>query len=318
MSNVYGYLSDSSHQVLSFMLCLSGKHSQAELAYFNDMEALEIEAVIREIRTTTMFTISSNAYESSLESRYELSDLARDYLSRHHPASPQAEAKFKKKQRQLTAAIEVMNAEQVDDPYSFYNISRSTQSHTIIAIHLKGALDKAKREDFEDADKILAKARNLAPVYFEVYRVEASVKVQQGNYSAARAAYETALELNSNHAPLLYWFASFLLRYQDDAEKAYEEFKKAEKLNPVDNDTAISVDIKDRLHGTVDRLFAKQKFGFIRADNGEIYHFQESDMPKSRDWQKLQVGDKVVFWKSKVKVRAGQRSHAIDVMIRNQ
>jgi tetratricopeptide (TPR) repeat protein len=396
-----------------------------------------------------MFTISSNVYESSLESRYELSDLARDYLSKHHPVSPQVEAKFKKRQRQLIAAIEAMNAEQVDDPYSFYNIARSTQSHTIVAAYLREALLKAKSKAFKEADDIVSKAHDLDPGYFEVYRVEASIKAQQENYSAARTAYETAIELNPNHAPLLYWFAGFLLRYQNDLEEAYNAFKRAENLDPdgleIQSEIArtclylhrfeeakiiidklirtprkiksqmrrkiydlhlqyyrrkadhliyqkdrinafkelehlrdvyekcpselidlkmmetlrkiegplrtcaklvmqqneegkkraenlvkwfesnvissqeipgnINRSINDRLSGIVSSLFTERKYGFIRANDGRIFYFHESDMPKSGDWQKLEERAGVVFWDGGVK--SGQRPHAIDVMLRN-
>ncbi len=62
--------------------------------------------------------------------------------------------------------------------------------------------------------------------------MEANIKAQQDNYSAARTAYEAAIELNPHSAPLRYWFAGFLLRYQNELEEALKEFKEAAKLDP--------------------------------------------------------------------------------------
>jgi len=239
MSNVYDYLSDDSRQVLSSMLCIPSKHSQAELAFLNDMDSMILESAIRQLRTTTMFTISSSVKDSSFASKYELSDLARDYLSKHHPVRFEEERNFKKRRQQLIAAIEQMNAEQVSDPYSFYSIDRRSESDMIVANYLREALLKARSRQFKEADDFVAKARNLAPEYFEVYRVEANIKAQQDNYSAARTAYEAAIELNPQSAPLRYWYAGFLLRYQNELEEALKEFKEAAKLDPTSVDIQI-------------------------------------------------------------------------------
>ncbi len=48
------------------------------------------------------------------------------------------------------------------------------------------------------------------------------------------------------------------------------------------------------LHGTIDRLFAGEGYGFIRGDDGEdIYVGRDSLV--AGDWDKLQVGSKVRF-----------------------
>lgn len=232
MSNVYDYLSQDGQHVLSSMLCIPGKHSQAELAFLNDMDAFKLEGVIRQLRTTTMFTVSSNVRDASFESKYELSDLARDYLSKHHPVRFEEERIFKKRRQYLITANEQMSAEQESDPYSYYSITRRSQSDMIVATYLREALLAAKARQFKEADNYIAKARSLAPEYFEVHRVEGNIKAQQDNYSAARAAYEAAIALKPDSAPLRYWYAGFLLRYQNENEAALNEFKEAARLDP--------------------------------------------------------------------------------------
>ena len=241
MSNVYEYLEENSRRVLTSLLCIPGKHSQAELAFLNEMEAKDLESAIHQLQTTTMFTISSSPRDSSFESKYELSELARDYLSKHHPVRFEDEKRLKRKRQQLIAATEEMNASQESDPYSFYSIARRSQSDMIVAKYLWDALGCAKRRDFKEADDCVDKARNLAPEYFEVYRVEAAIKVQQDNYSAARTAYEAAIELNPNSAPLRYWYGGFLMRYQNELEEALKEFQEAAKIDPVSMDIQMEI-----------------------------------------------------------------------------
>jgi LuxR family glucitol operon transcriptional activator len=88
MSNVYDYLSASSQALIRAMLCVPGKHSQAELAYLSSMEHQELQRSLQQLLTTNMVVMSSVPRGSSYESQYDLSELARSYLSKHHPARP--------------------------------------------------------------------------------------------------------------------------------------------------------------------------------------------------------------------------------------
>jgi LuxR family glucitol operon transcriptional activator len=101
-----------------------------------------------------------------------------------------------------------------------------------VAKYLLDVLKLVKEKRLEEAHTKIEEARRLAPEYFEVHRVEAFVRVQQGNYAAARTAYEAAIELEPGSAPLYFWYAGFLMRYIDDVEGALAELEKADKNNP--------------------------------------------------------------------------------------
>lgn len=231
MSNVYNFLSEDSHRILNSLLCIPGQHSQAMIAYLNEMDPITLGEAIRQLDRTTMITMSSNVKDASLESKYELSELARDYLSKHHPVPPEEDKNFKRKLRQLIAELEYMNTDLEEDPFSFYTIQRRSESDLIVAKYLREALTCARHRKFTEAEESIGKARNLAPEFFEVFRVEANVKAQQRNYSAAREAYEAAIELNPQSAPLRYWYAGFLMRYDREMEEALKQFKEAYKLD---------------------------------------------------------------------------------------
>lgn len=241
MSNVYNYLSEKGRQVLRSMLCLPGKHSQAELAFLNDMEAIDLQPAIHELLRTNMVIMSSISKGSSFESQYEVSDLARNYLSRHHPPEPKEFDKMTRRKRQLVAAGEEIRAEKGTDPYSFYSLTMRSRSDLIVAKYLIDALRQAEARRYTVAEELITKARNLAPEYFEVHRVDALIKTQQGNHSAAHLAYEAAIELEPKSAPLRKWYGSFLLRYMEDMDGAAAQFNEAATIDPTSNEIQLEI-----------------------------------------------------------------------------
>jgi len=241
MSNVYSYLSKESKRILRSMLCLPRRYSQAELGYLNDINSLDLQRSIHELLRTNMVIMSSTPTGSSFESQYKLADLARHYLAIQHPINAKERTLFSKRNKQLVAAGEQIQAEQIWNPYSFYRLEMRSRSDLIIAKFLLDALKEAKRGNHEQAEKLLVEARRLAPEYFEVHRVAAVVKVQQGNYSAALTSYEAAIDLEPRSAPLRKWYGSFLLRYMNDVKSGLEQFQEAAKIDPESAEIKIEI-----------------------------------------------------------------------------
>ncbi len=233
MSNVYHYLSGNSRLVLKSMQAVPGRHSQAELAFLTaELSATDLQKSLQELLTTNMVHMTSVAQGSSFETKYDMSELTRTYMENRHPLTVEEFRGLTTRKRQLVSAGELILAERRDNPFSFYSIKRRSNSDLIVAKYLLDVLKLAKDERLEEADRQVEEARRLAPEYFEVHRVEAFVRVSQGNYEAARSAYEAAIELEPESAPLHFWYAGFLLRYLDDVEGALVELRKAETIDP--------------------------------------------------------------------------------------
>jgi len=231
MSNVYEYLSETSKKVLRSMLFLGKQHSQAELAYINQVEVVEFQQALQQLLSTNMVKMISVPVGSSYESRYDLSELARSYLSKNHPVDPAEYRELARKKRQLLAAGDQIRAEKKANPYSAFNIMVRSTSDFVIAKYLMDALQQVKGERFEVAGELVSKARDLAPDYFEVHRVEAWVKASQGHLAAAKDAYETAINLAPDRAQIRFWYGGFLLRYFDDLDGAKEQLIEARRLD---------------------------------------------------------------------------------------
>ena len=232
MSNVYDYLETNSKELLTAMMCVPGKHSQAELAFLTKKPVVELQKALQQLLTTNMIIMVSSPTGSSFTSHYELGDLPRDYLQHYHPPSTEVYTKYTKQRKRLVASEEQARANQKTRPYSPFSIVTRSTGDFVVARYLQKALSNAHKEKFNDANSEIRQAKSLAPEYFEVHRVDAWIKVAQKNITAAQTAYESAIELEPNHAPLLYWYSNFLLRYLGDASRALVELKQAYQLDP--------------------------------------------------------------------------------------
>jgi len=229
MSNVYRYLSEDSRIVLRALVCLPQSHSQAELAFITELDYLVLQQCLQQLLSTNMVVMTSLPRGSSFESRYELSQLTIGYLRKHHPVPDCDLKQFVNRNRQIVAAGAAISAERTHNPYSFYSLTIRSKSDVILAKYLRDALNSIRSKDVENAMIMVSKARSLSPEYFEVHRVEALVHVKAGNIPAAQTAYEAALDLEPESAPLNFWYGGFLLRYLSDTDNALEYFIKAER-----------------------------------------------------------------------------------------
>ena len=71
--------------------------------------------------------------------------------------------------------------------------------------------------------------------------MEAIVKMQQNNYTAAQSAYEQAIELEPLSAPLRKLVWQFSPRYLDDCEEALVQLTKANEIDPKSIETKIEL-----------------------------------------------------------------------------
>jgi LuxR family transcriptional regulator, glucitol operon activator len=233
MSNVYDYLEQDSRVLLKVMLSSPGRHSQAELSFLSGLDdVLAVQRAIQQLLTTSMVVMISRPSGSSFESHYEITELSRAYLTKHHPVDTQEFKEFAKRKKQLIAAGEQFQRDQDSDPYSIFTIKVRSRSDLIVAKYLYDALKESRFENYAQAGELIGRANGLAPEYFEVHRVSAWLEARRGNVYAASSEYEVAVELEPRHAPLRLWYAQFLIRLSDDLEGALFQLMEAEKLDP--------------------------------------------------------------------------------------
>ena len=232
MSNVFDYLSDCSRRVLQMMQVVPGKKSQPEVVFLTGETGDAIHDAMAELCATNMVTMASTPIGSSYETHYELAELARTYLAKRHPVDRRVHSALTAKHRQLRAAGEELREAQKIDPYRLRSLDLRSAGNLIVAKHLLNALDAAKKNEFVRAEEEIGKARQLAPEWYEVPRVEALVKANEGNLTAAQHAFEAALELEPASAPLRLRYGMFKLDHLDDPSGAIGELSRAVEIDP--------------------------------------------------------------------------------------
>ncbi len=241
MTNVYQYLQEPSRVVLRAMLSIPGKQTQAELAFLTQLNAVDLQRALQQLIITNFVAMASRPVGSSFETRYGIAELARQFLLKHYPPAVKDSAELVKRRRQLVAAGEEVQAEQSRNPYSFQSIRTRSAGDLLIARYLLDALHFSSRGEIEKADAALSNAKELAPDFFEVFRVEAIVRFRDKNLQAAREAYETAISLEPGSAPLRLFYGNFLARYFDELDLAMEHLRTGLRIDPSSEEIQLEV-----------------------------------------------------------------------------
>lgn len=226
MSNVYEHLSQASQELLKALLASPHNLSLPELIYFNNEDAHETQGAVQELLTTNMLAMSTNA-QRTVETRYRLTDLARLYLTKHHPLTPDEDRTLDRARRRLADDERKISHEISGNPYEPRTIATRSDSDLLVVRPLLDALRYADANDFGAALAAVEKAKTVTPDYFECFRIEAQVHAAARNVAVADSAFRSALDLADDTAALNFFYAQFLRTARRDLDKALDYISRA-------------------------------------------------------------------------------------------
>jgi tetratricopeptide (TPR) repeat protein/cold shock CspA family protein len=241
MSNVYDHLSDVSRQVLQTLQVSKGRKSQAELAFLTSLEVEPLQDALGQLCASNMVTMASTPTGSSYETHYQLGELAKTYLAKRHPVEKTLHQRVTRRDRELRAAGQELREAQKLNPYQLRSLDLRTSGHLIVARYLLDALSHGRNGAISQAESALANAKRLAPEWYEVHRVEGVIQTQAGNLTGAQDAFECAIELEPNSAPLRLRYGMFKLDHMDDPDGAIAELKAALNIDPESYDCKLEM-----------------------------------------------------------------------------
>ena len=227
LSNVYAFLRDPARAALRSLVTLPDEAGQAEIGFYADLEGVALTQAINQLLSTNMVSAHYVPSGPTYDTVYHITELARDYLAKNHPLSSEEARKIEDKRREIVAAGEKMAAAGRRDPFHRGTLALRSQRDVVSAKYLAEGLRASRRGDYSGAREVVAKARGLAPEYFEVHRVEAVTAAEAGDVLEARQSFQKALELSPDFPPLRFFYGRFLLEYLDDIEGAETEFRAA-------------------------------------------------------------------------------------------
>jgi len=237
LENIIDKLSKNARSLLNILAITGREQSPASLHYISDIDTWEVEEALRELIASNLITVIVSKFGE--EDRYRISALAQSYISREHPPSSLVQSGIRTKQAQLTAMSEKAEDEQhngyVFDPNYLLIRKEFSGTDSVAATFLRRAMVAAKGSCWGDAFDEVERAKQIAPSYFEVLRVEAQIAAYEGNTLRAQAAYQEAIALKPDYPPLSAWYAGFLVKALDDGLTAENILRSALQ---VDNDSA--------------------------------------------------------------------------------
>ncbi|MFN8192365.1 MAG: NB-ARC domain-containing protein [Nocardioidaceae bacterium] len=230
MSNVYEYLSEAARAAVRCMQTLPGGHNQAELAFLNDFAAAQTQAILLELLTTNFVQMSSQNSGETLDTVYQLSDFARQYLDKHHAVAHEERTWLLSRAEELTELGFQLSVESTATPYAAETVLVRGLGDVHAARLLRDAVLHAS---FDPATglALCKEAQILAPSYYETWRVEGHLHSVDLDHVSAHAAFERALELAPQSPVLLFHFGNYLLNEAGDPRRGLQMLQAGARLD---------------------------------------------------------------------------------------
>lgn len=268
IENVVDNLTPVSRQVLDALVVTARPQSVSSLHYILQQDSIELTNALRELRAANLVLVTPSP-DSTGDDLYRVKQLANFYIRNYFAPAPDAQSKIRQKQSILSQARDRSRASaKITNIYNPNYIAIRpdyADSDYVVADYLESVMINLRKRRYEEAESFLAKAKDMSPNFFEVYRIEAFLAAQMDNTLRAESAYERAVSLNENYAPIRRWFGGFLIRI-DQPERAKEQFEEAVRL---DNENAI-IKIELARACTRLRLFDEARKQLDKIDAGEL------------------------------------------------
>jgi len=200
--------------------------SYGEIEFYIEKDELEMKKAINELLATNMMHLKN--------AEYQIDVMAKDYLQLHETPSKDFIEKISNKKKQLNDMlqdIKVKKENSILDPNSIL-YEYDNKDNKIAAIYLYKALELGRDDKLEDALLMTDRASNIAPNYFECYKVKGFLNANAKNLAEAIKNYQIAVNKCTNdleYATAYYVFSFFYTVTMQDNEKAYELICEAER-----------------------------------------------------------------------------------------
>lgn len=236
LENVVTQLSREAKSVLSALAVTGRDQSPASLHYLTGIAPIAVEEALRQLIASSLITVIASKFGE--EDRYRISAVAQTYITRNHAPPGTVQAEIRRRQARLIKMSEQAEVDSLSMNYDpvYITVRREfAGSDCVAATFLRRGLAAIRKGDQEEALKLVEDAKEIAPSYFEVFRVEAEICENVGDLLRAQQAFVEAIALKPDHIPLRLFYAQFLLRAFNDgreAEAALQGIELSEDTGP--------------------------------------------------------------------------------------
>lgn len=163
--------------------------------------------------------------------------MARDYISLYHSPSNDFFLKIIEKRKKLNIILQEIQVRNENDPFNPKSLfaNSSNDNRKLASYYLDKALACSSINNWGESFECTEKAANIAPDYFEVFKIKAFLLSENRDFYGALQNYQIALakcETNFEKATVLYLFSVFYTIKLTDNQKALELIDEALEYCP--------------------------------------------------------------------------------------
>ncbi len=229
MSNVYEKLNIEAKEILKLFQIEDFEMSYGEIEFYIEKDELKMKKAINELLATNMMHLKNTEYQIDV--------MAKDYLQLHEMPEKEFIEKISSKKKQLNDMLQDIKVKKENSILDSNSIlyDYENKNNKIAAIYLYKALELGRECKLQEALGMTERASNIAPNYFECYKVKGFLNANAKNLAEAIKNYQIAIDKCVNdleYATAYYVFSFFYTVIMQDNEKAYELICEAEKYLP--------------------------------------------------------------------------------------
>jgi tetratricopeptide (TPR) repeat protein len=218
--NVFEAVSDRAKTILAILRVVDRSMSFNEIAVIAESEIDDLRRASQDLDRGSLIVVEPDA-ERGLAGRLRLSSTAREYLPRVDDARLPTRV-IEERQRNYAQSVERLRNDELRGELAPTIVHRRTAADEPAAHLLRLALLKS-RNALDVSEKYVARARALAPDYWEVDRVAGFIAASNHEGERALTYYREALEKTDDsrdRAVVAHYYSGHLARYSRDLNAA--------------------------------------------------------------------------------------------------
>lgn len=233
MSNIVERLSDQEKSILHLFLVQGTPLGYGEIDFYLSSQNGDIASDINTLLTTSMLELKS--------AKYQINKMAKEYLSLFDSPQNEFVNQINYKRNNLNKILQEIQLNKEASPFNPTTLFAQLEDNTkkIASYYLTQALEHSSKKEWDKANELIKRAQEIAPGYFEVYKIKAFIHGENKDLYEAIASYRIAIEnaeTNFQRATVYYSFSKFYKDKMNNAESAYEMIELANKNLPDNKD----------------------------------------------------------------------------------
>jgi len=234
-AHVFDSLLSENARLVLYALAAYGKPLvRGVLSHASNLAVEELDAALRDLSIASLVVPTQQTKaDGTIETRYELLPLTREYIYSRLQAHPQIFRPIKSRIEMVWNLIEEAERAGKQYRYSLRDMGADTEEEKVAATWAITGYQKYQAGDYDGAVEAFNRAAQTAPHFPAIYRNWATVESEAGFYEKADELMKKATRLNPHDSRLWFVWGNIEKRRQR-YDRAYECLKKALELAPND------------------------------------------------------------------------------------